>query len=405
VNVRLSSPQTATRNTAPQSVPLLDLRRQYEGIREDVLAAITRVCDSQSFILGPEVEALEREIAALTGADSAVGCASGTEALWLALVAAGVKPGDSVITTAFSFFASASAIVRAGATPVFVDVDPGTLNLDAVLVDRQLRGGQLRKKRPENLRAILPVHLYGQCADMDAFDRIAQEFELAIVEDAAQAIGAEWSGRGAGSLGVTAAFSFYPTKNLSAYGDAGIVTTSRPEMAEHMRRLRNHGSPRRYYHHEFGWNGRMDAIQAAVLRVKLRHIADWNRSRRQHAATYDQLFAGAGLASNQTSNQLGATVRLLSRSPQAKHVFHQYVIRAQRRDELRKFLAERNIGSEIYYPLPLHLQPVFSYLGLKAGDMPVSEQAATEVLALPMFPELTEAEIRWVVESIADFYS
>lgn len=396
------------------AVPMLDLQRQYQQIREDILAAVERVCSSQQFILGPEVEALEREIAALTGAVSAVGCASGTEALWLALVAAGVKPGDSVITTAFSFFASASAIVRAGATPVFVDVDPGTLNLDATLVDRQLRDRPLRdrqlgSKRPENLCAILPVHLYGQCADMDAFNCIAEEFGVAAVEDAAQAIGAEWSGRGAGSLGVTAAFSFYPTKNLSAYGDAGIVTTSRPEMAEHMRQLRNHGSPRRYYHHEFGWNGRMDAIQAAVLRVKLPHIADWNQSRRQHAATYDQLFASAGLTSNQSSdqssNESGAPVRLLSRSPQAKHVFHQYVIRVERRDELRRFLAERKIGSEIYYPLPLHLQPVFSYLGLKAGDLPVSEQAAREVLALPMFPELTEAEIGWVVESIADFYS
>jgi dTDP-4-amino-4,6-dideoxygalactose transaminase len=384
------------------------LRRQYDGIREDVLAAIARVCDSQSFILGPEVEALEREIAALTGAACAVGCASGTEALWLALVAAGVKPGDSVITTAFSFFASASAIVRAGATPVFVDVDPGTLNLDAALVDQLLRG-----KRPENLRAILPVHLYGQCADMDAFDRIVKEYAqeysqksgVAIVEDAAQAIGAKWSGRGAGSLGVTAAFSFYPTKNLSAYGDAGIVTTTHPEMAEHMRRLRNHGSPRRYYHDEFGWNGRMDAIQAAVLRVKLAHIADWNQHRRQHAATYDRLFAGSGLTSNHGSHESAAPVRLLSRSPEAKHVFHQYVIRAQRRDALRKFLGERKIGSEIYYPLPLHLQPAFSYLGLKPGDLPVSEQAALEVLALPMFPELTEAEIRLVVESIADFYS
>ena len=390
------------------------MRRQYDGIREEVLAAIARVCDSQSFILGPEVEALEREIAALTGAACAVGCASGTEALWLALVAAGVKPGDSVITTAFSFFASASAIVRAGATPVFVDVDPGTLNLDAALVrqrleDRRLRHRPLHAKHPENLRAILPVHLYGQCADMDAFDRVAQEFGVAIVEDAAQAIGAEWNGRGAGSLGVTAAFSFYPTKNLSAYGDAGIVTTTRPEMAEHMRQLRNHGSPRRYYHHEFGWNGRMDAIQAAVLRVKLAHIADWNRSRQKHAATYDRLFATAGLtssqASNRTCNQSGAPVRLLSRSPQAKHVFHQYVIRVQRRDDLRKFLADRKIGSEIYYPLPLHMQPVFSYLGLKAGDLPVAEQAAQEVLALPMFPELTAAEIKSVVESIADFYS
>ena len=408
---------TPPRATAPESVPLLDLRRQYDGLRADVLAAIARVCDSQSFILGPEVEALEREIAALTGAACAVGCASGTEALWLALVAAGVKPGDSVITTAFSFFASASAIVRAGATPVFVDVDSGTLNLDATLVGRRLRDRQAAPTQPGNVRAILPVHLYGQCADMDRFDRIAQEFEVAIVEDAAQAIGAEWSGRGAGSLGVTAAFSFYPTKNLSAYGDAGIVTTSCPRMAERMRQLRNHGSPRRYYHHEFGWNGRMDAIQAAVLRVKLGHIADWNQSRQQHAATYGRLFAESELTSDQTSRQTSdqtsdhtstqgsAPVRLLSRSPQAKHVFHQYVIRAQRRDELRKFLADRKIGSEIYYPLPLHLQPVFSYLGLKAGDLPVAEQAAREVLALPMFPELTEAEIQSVVESIAEFYS
>ena len=421
----LSFPHKTQPNAAPESVPLavplLDLRRQYDGLREDVLAAIARVCDSQSFILGPEVEALEREIAALTGAACAVGCASGTEALWLALVAAGVKPGDSVITTAFSFFASASAIVRAGATPVFVDVDPGTLNLDAALVGRRLRDRQAAPTQPGNVRAILPVHLYGQCADMDRFDRIvhedAQEFGVAIVEDAAQAIGAEWSGRGAGSLGITAAFSFYPTKNLSAYGDAGIVTTSCPQMAEHMRQLRNHGSPRRYYHHEFGWNGRMDAIQAAVLRVKLGHIADWNQSRQQHAATYDRLFAESGLTSrqasdqtsgqtsSQTSDKSSAPVRLLSRSPQAKHVFHQYVIRAQRRDELRQFLADRKIGSEIYYPLPLHLQPAFSYLGLKAGDLPVAEQAAREVLALPMFPELTEAEIQWVVESIAEFYS
>jgi len=384
------------------------------GIRDEVLAAIARVCDSQHFILGPEVEALEGEIAALTGAAHAVGCASGTEALWLALVAAGVKPGDSVITTAFSFFASASAIVRAGATPVFVDVDPGTLNLDVELVVKEIQSRRLRERAASasqtgNVRAILPVHLYGQCADMDRFGRIAEEFEVAIVEDAAQAIGAEWNGRGAGALGVTAAFSFYPTKNLSAYGDAGIVTTTCPRMAEHMRRLRNHGSPRRYYHNEFGWNGRMDAIQAAVLRVKLTHIAEWNEKRRQHAATYDRLFAASGLTSGESSAQASdpsaTPVRLLARSPQAKHVFHQYVIRAQRRDELRQFLTERKIGSEIYYPLPLHLQPVFSYLGLKAGDMPISEQAAREVLALPMFPELTEAEIRYVVESIADFYS
>jgi len=395
---------TPVRNARLESVPLLDLRRQYDGLRDEVLAAIARVCDSQSFILGPEVEALEREIGAFTGAGHAVGCASGTEALWLALVASGVKPGDSVITTAFSFFASASSIARAGATPVFVDVDSGTLNLDAGLVLRELR-----TKGKENFRAILPVHLYGQCADMDAFDRIAEEFGVAIVEDAAQAIGAAWNSRGAGSLGVTAAFSFYPTKNLSAYGDAGVVTTHNPEMAEHMRRLRNHGSPRRYYHDELGWNGRMDAIQAAVLRVKLAHVADWNARRRKHAATYDQLFAESGLTSQLgskgLSHQGGLPVRLLACSPRASHVFHQYVIRAHRRDELRKFLSDRQIGSETYYPLPLHLQPAFSYLGLKTGDLPVSEQAASDVLALPMFPELTDAEIGWVVESIADFYS
>src|SRR5258706_8647533 len=382
--------------TAQGSVPLLDLRRQYEGIREEVLAAIARVCDSQVFILGPEVEALEREIAALTGAAAAVGCASGTEALWLALVAAGVRPGDAVITTPFSFFASASSVVRAGATPIFVDVDAETLNLDPGRV-----ADRLEKLKNKAVRAILPVHLYGECADMSAFADLAQEFEVAIVEDAAQAIGAEWAGQPAGSLGVTAAFSFYPTKNLSAYGEAGIVTTTRPEMAEHMRRLRNHGSPRRYYHEEFGWNGRLDAIQAAVLRVKLAHLADWNEKRRQHAATYDRLLTESGL----TSGPGYVPLRLLARSPQSKHVFHQYVIRAQRRDELRQFLADRKIGTEVYYPLPLHLQPAFSYLGMQAGDLPVAEQAAQEVLALPMFPELTEAEIRLVVASISDFYS
>ena len=380
------------------AVPLLDLRRQYNGIRSDVLAAITRVCDSQGFILGPEVEALEREISELTGAVAAVGCASGTEALWLALVAAGVEPGDSVITTAFSFFASASAIVRAGATPVLMDVDPETLNLNAELVRKRIVSD-----RPAKLQAILPVHLYGQCADMDAFTEIGQEFGLAIVEDAAQAIGAEWRGRGAGSLGATAAFSFYPTKNLSAYGDAGIVTTMDLGMAEHMRRLRNHGSPRRYYHDEFGWNGRMDAIQAAVLRVKLGHLAEWNRRRQAHAAVYDRLLVEAGLISSSSSTV--SPVRLVARAAEAKHVFHQYVIRAKRRDELRAFLAERKIGSEVYYPLPLHLQSVFSYLGMKEGDLPVAEQAAKDVLALPMFAELTEAELHSVVAGIADFYS
>jgi dTDP-4-amino-4,6-dideoxygalactose transaminase len=392
----MMSGSTTIRTATLEPVPLLDLRRQYETIRGDVLTAIARVCDSQGFILGPEVEALEREIAAFTGAADAVGCASGTEALWLALVAAGVKPGDSVITTAFSFFASASAIVRAGARPVLLDIDPGTLNLDPTLVELRLRA-----RSAEKIRAVLPVHLYGQCVDMDAFTRLAKEFNVAIVEDAAQAIGAMWNGHPAGSLGVAAAFSFYPTKNLSAYGDAGIVTTTRLEMAAHMRRLRNHGSPRRYYHDELGWNGRMDAIQAAVLRVKLAHIEDWNEGRRRNAATYDRLLTEAGLLSQDHR----APICALARHNKARHVFHQYVIRAARRDELRTFLSSRKIGTEVYYPLPLHLQPVFADLGLKAGDLPIAEQAAKEVLALPMFPELTEAEIRWVVESIAAFYS
>ena len=382
--------------TTLSPVPLLDLRRQYDSIRDEVLAAIARVCDSQSFILGPEVEALEREIAAFTGSAAAVGCSSGTEALWLALVAAGVKPGDRVITTPFSFFASASSIVRAGATPIFVDVDPETLNLSPSMVETRLAPSP-----KDAIRAILPVHLYGQCADMDVFARIGQKHGINIVEDAAQAIGAEWNGRRAGSLGVAAAFSFYPTKNLSAYGEAGIVTTMNVELAAHMKRLRNHGSPQRYYHEEFGWNGRMDAIQGAVLRVKMAHLENWNTKRREHATTYDRLFADAGL----TSSKSTGPVRPLARSPHAKHIFHQYVVRAAKRDELRKFLAERKIGSEVYYPVPLHLQPVFAYLGLKARDLPVAEQAAQEVLALPMFPELTETEIRCVVECIAEFYS
>jgi dTDP-4-amino-4,6-dideoxygalactose transaminase len=377
------------------SIPLLDLRRQYEQIREDVLAAVERVCASQHFVLGAEVEALEREIVAFTGANAAVGCASGTDALWLALLAADVQPGDAVITTGFSFFASASAIVRAGARPVLVDVDAATLNLDPDCVKARLRAGGSYK-----IRALLPVHLYGQCADMDGLQSLADEFKLSLIEDAAQAIGAKWRGRNAGTMGVAAAFSFYPTKNLSAYGDAGLVTTCDSNLAEHMRRLRNHGSARRYHHEEVGWNCRMDAIQAAILRVKLPHLETWNQQRRQRAATYDRLLADAGLVAKNNS-----PLRTLQTSSRALHVFHQYVIRTERRDELRKFLADRKIGTEVYYPIPLHLQPCFAYLGYDVGDLPESERAAREVLALPMFPELTEAEQKCVVEAIAEFYS
>jgi dTDP-4-amino-4,6-dideoxygalactose transaminase len=388
-----SKRQSPARTSGP--IPLLDLHRQYRQIRDQVLAAVERVCSSQQFVLGMEVEALEREIAAFTGANAAVGCASGTDALWLALLAAGVRPGDAVITAAFSFLASASSIVRAGARPVLVDVDPRTLNLDPECVRKQLQAGGSYK-----VRALLPVHLYGQCADMDGLAQVADEFHLPIIEDAAQAIGAKWRGQSAGSLGVAAAFSFYPTKNLSAYGDAGLVTTPDLNLAEHMRNLRNHGSPRRYYHEEVGWNCRLDAIQAAILRVKLEHIESWNEQRRQRAAAYDRLLADAGLIS-----KTGSQIRPLPTLPGAFHVFHQYVIRVDRRDELRKFLGERKIGTEIYYPIPLHLQPCFAYLGYSPGDLPESERAACEVLALPMFPELTEAEQKCVVENIADFCS
>jgi dTDP-4-amino-4,6-dideoxygalactose transaminase len=377
-------------------IPLLDLHRQYQQIREEVLAAVERVGSSQQFVLGEEVEALEREMAAFTGAGAGVGCASGTDALWLALVGAGVQAGDAVITTSFSFFASASAIVRAGARPVLVDVDSNTLNLSPECVKARLRAGGSYK-----IRALLPVHLYGQCADVEGLQQIADEFQLSIIEDAAQAIGAKWRGRNAGSIGVAGTFSFYPTKNLSAYGDAGLVTTSDLNLAEHMRNLRNHGSPRRYHHEEFGWNCRMDAIQAAILRVKLPHIKNWNQQRRQRAATYDRLLADTGLA----SKRVDSPVKPIKTSPHAFHVFHQYVIRAHRRDELRKFLGNRKIGTEIYYPVPLHLQPCFAYLGYSAGDLPESECAAAEVLALPMFPELTDAEQELVVESVAEFYS
>jgi dTDP-4-amino-4,6-dideoxygalactose transaminase len=390
---------------------MLDLQRQYEQVRAEVLAAVGRVCASQHYILGSEVEGFERELADFCGARDAMGCASGTDALWLALAAAGVQPGDQVLTTPFSFFASASAVVRAGARPVFADIDPDTFNLDPAQVELFLRSSQRDK-----LRALLPVHLYGQCADMDAFLRLADEFDLALIEDAAQAIGARWGNekstvRSAGSMGVAAAFSFYPTKNLSAYGDAGLVTTNDPEMAAHMRQLRNHGSPRRYVHEELGWNSRLDAMQAAILRVKLKYVEGWNESRRQCAARYDRLFAEAGLASAQSAacNQPSTIpedfpVHLPYTAVFAHHVFHQYVVRAYRRDELREFLTARKIGTEIYYPVPLHLQPCFVYLGYREGDFPQAERAAREVLALPMFPELTEDEQRWVVESIADFY-
>jgi dTDP-4-amino-4,6-dideoxygalactose transaminase len=379
------------------AVPMLDLSRQYASIRDEILAAVERACDSQRYILGEDVTALEQEFASLCGAAESVACASGTDALWLALAAAGVKDGDAVITTPFSFFASASSIVRAGARPVFADIDPETLNLDAAKVEQSLQASSTQR------RALMPVHLYGQCADMNALGRLASEFKLVMIEDAAQAAGAGWNGARAGSLGLAAAFSFYPTKNLSAFGDAGAVTTSDHELAEHVRRLRNHGARQRYYHDEIGANSRMDSLQAAVLRVKMPHLAQWNQARRERARVYDRLIGSAGLT--KTGANSPAPVALLATRPQAFHIFHQYVIRAQQRDKLRDFMKDHGVGTEIYYPLPLHLQKSFAYLGYVEGDLPEAEQAAAEVLALPMFAELEEDEQRHVVETMAAFYA
>lgn len=372
-------------------VPLLDLGRQYERIAPEIHAAVDRVLSSQHFIGGDEVAAFEHAAATYLGAADVVACASGTDALWLGLIAAGVEPGDVVITSPFTFFASASAIARAGAVPLFVDIEPETFNLSAEALRRRLS-----EEKPYKLRALEPVHLYGQCADMDALSALAEEHRLVVVEDAAQAYGANWRGRRAGTLGTLAAFSFYPTKNLSAYGDGGCIATSSAEVAGRLRRLRNHGTRERYFHEELGWNSRLDGLQAAVLRVKLKYIDQWNGERRQRAATYDRLIAAAGLAARVVTPK---TIQ------QAHHIFHQYVVRVPERDRLRQFLADRGIATEIYYPLPLHLQKCFRYLGYSEGDFPEAERAAREVLALPMFPELTEEEQRHVVENIAQFYS
>ena len=377
-------------------VPMLDFSREFAQIREEVLAAIASVCESQRFILGPEVGRFEEAAAAACGVPFAVGCASGTDALWLALAALKIGPGDSVITTPFSFFATVSSILRCGARPLLVDIDAQTFNLSPLAVT------ELLENSPSGHRsaAVMPVHLYGQCADMTAFTTLCGEHRLKLVEDAAQAFGAKWDGVRAGGLGDAAAFSFYPTKNLSAFGDAGMVTAADPIIAERARMLRAHGMRRRYFYDEVGWNSRLDTLQAAVLEVKLRRVDAGNKRRRELAALYDNQLAAAGLAGRTTADG----IVLPYTDPHAEHVFHQYVIRAPRRDALREYLSANAIGTEVYYPQPLHLQECLQYLGYKLGDFPVSERAAAEVLALPMYPELREDELESVVEAIRRFY-
>jgi len=379
-------------------VPMLDLKRQHQPLQAELLDALEQVLKSQQFILGEHVAAFERAAAEQLGVKHALGCSSGTDALWLALAGAGIGPRQSVVTTPFSFFASVSSILRAGATPVLADIDPVTFNLSPAAVEAVLNG-----KRGAGVKAILPVHLYGLCADTSAFSKLGRERGLAIVEDAAQAWGAEWNGVKAGGLGDAAAFSFYPTKNLSAAGDAGMVTTDRDDVAERVKMLRNQGMRRRYHHDELGWNARMDGFQGAVLTVKLKHIGAWNDTRCELAARYGRLFDRAGLVENGPYPANGLV--LPHEALGAKHVWHQYVIRVARRDALREFLTARGIGSEIYYPVPLHLQEALKGLGYREGDFPEAERAAREVLALPIYPELREDEQNTVAEAIAEFLS
>ncbi len=367
-------------------VPLLDLKAQYRPLRDEIREAIDRVLESQHFILGPEVAALEEEIAAYSQCNYGIGVSSGTDALLVALMALEIQPGDEVITTPYSFFATAGSIARLGATPVFVDIDPQTCNIDPAKIEAKIT---------PRTRAIIPVHLYGQMAEMDSIMEVARRHNLAVIEDAAQAIGAEYRGRRAGSIGDLGCFSFFPSKNLGGVGDGGMVVTNDAALAERVRILRAHGSSPKYYHKFIGGNFRLDALQAAVLRVKLQYLDEWTAARQRNAAAYRRLFAGHSGESQ---------IRLPADSVDGRHIYNQFVIRVPRRDDLLAFLKSRQIGSAIYYPLPLHLQECFASLGYRPGDFPVSEAAARETLALPIYPELTEPMLEQVVDAVVAFY-
>ena len=368
------------------NVPLLDLQAQYASLRDELRPAIERVLESQRFVLGDEVRRLEGSLAEYSEAKHAVGCASGSDALLLALMALDIGAGDEVITTPFSFFATASCVARLGARPVFVDIDPLTYNLDV---------SQVADAITSRTRAIMPVHLYGQCAEMDPLLQLSERHGIPIVEDAAQAIGATDRGRRAGSMGTLGCFSFYPTKNLGGAGDGGIVTTNDEQLAQRLRRLRAHGGVTEYEHQEVGINSRLDELQAAVLNVKLPHLDKWSDERASIAQFYSQALSDADL-----SFELATPfVR-----PECRHIFHQYVIRVPRhRDALISHLRERGVGTKVYYPIPLHQQECFAYLGYKAGAFPEAERAAAETLALPAYPELSEAQRTYVVESVKSF--
>ena len=372
----------------PISVPALDLKAQYKTIRDEIEPVVRDVLESQYFILGPQVSDFEKEAAEYCGVGHAIGCASGSDALLLPLMAFGVGPGDEVITCPYTFFATGGAIWRTGARPVFVDIDPVSYNIDPAKIEAAIT---------PKTKVILPVHLYGQTAEMNAINDIAKRHNLLVLEDAAQAIGSAYHGKRTGGLGHAAAFSFYPSKNLGGFGDAGMVTTDDPTLAKAVARLRVHGMEPKYHHHEVGFNSRIDAFQAAILRVKLRHLDDWTNGRREAAARYTSYFQEQGIEADRLT--------LPTEEAGHFHVFNQYVIRvpASLRDPLRAHLATERVGTEIYYPIPLHLQVCFRELGYQPGDFPVSEAAAAETIALPMYPELSENSQRYVVDTIARF--
>ncbi len=382
-------------------VPLLDLRPTLEELRDEIVDAVTKVVDSTRYIMGPEIDGLEKEISVYCGTKDAVGVSSGTDALLLALMVLDVGPGDLVLTSNFSFFATAGVVARLNATPVFVDIDPDSFNIDPETLRKTLT--EMDAETRKRVKAIIPVHLYGQCADMAAILAISKEFEIPVIEDGAQAIGAECEidgkKRSAGSLGDFGCFSFFPSKNLGCLGDGGIVTINNTEWADLLRLKRVHGGERKYYHRVIGGNFRLDPIQATVVRVKLPHLNNWHLQRQNNADHYNKLFAEAAL---------GGKIRIPfvehSQTLQNPHIYNQYVIRAERRDELQSFLAENEIASEVYYPLPFHLQECFLHLGGKEGDFPVSEVAANEVLALPVYPGMTVEMRETVVEHIVQFY-
>jgi dTDP-4-amino-4,6-dideoxygalactose transaminase len=384
------------------TVPLLDLKAQYAQIRAEVMPIIEEVCASQRFILGDHVLALEAEVAAYCASSAGIGVSSGTDALLLALMALGVGVGDEIFTTPFTFFATAGTIARLGARPVFCDIDPVSFNLSpqavAEFIDRHcsVQGGRLiNGATGGRIKGLMPVHLYGQSADMDPLMAVAKQYGLKVIEDAAQAIGTEYKGVRVGSIGDIGCFSFFPSKNLGAFGDAGLCTTNDAELAESMRVLRVHGGKPKYFHAVIGGNFRIDELQAAVLRVKLKYLDSWTEARQRNAAYYDTAFAAAGLGSNLITPKAAV---------EGRHIFNQYVVRATNRDALKDHLTARGIGTEIYYPVPLHLQKCFDYLNHKPGNFPESERAAAETLALPIYPELTQAQLDHVVASVADFY-